>query len=128
MIEDTKIYLNQKLARTIALAASDRKASNILILEVTEICYLADYFVIVTGFSKTQLKAIAQTIEEKVYQEYNETPKHSEGKRNSNWILQDFGDVITHIFLPEEREFYNLEAFWNNARRLELSSLGTTEP
>ena len=44
------------------------------------------------------------------------------------WILQDFGDVITHIFLPEEREFYNLEAFWNNAKKLELSSLGIIEP
>ena len=68
MIENTKKYLNQELAKTIAMAAKDRKASNILILEVTEICYLADYFVIATGFSKTQLKAIAQTIQEKVYQ------------------------------------------------------------
>ncbi|KFF41599.1 MAG: iojap-like ribosome-associated protein [Candidatus Atelocyanobacterium thalassa isolate SIO64986] len=128
MIEDTKSYLNQELAKTVALAASDRKASDILILEVTEICYLADYFVIVTGFSTTQLKAIAQTIEEKVYQEYSQAPRHSEGEKNSNWILQDFGDVITHIFLPEEREFYNLEAFWNNAKKLELSSLGIIEP
>ncbi|MGB5772282.1 MAG: ribosome silencing factor [Crocosphaera sp.] len=115
------------LVTTIAQAAEDRKADNIVILKVTEVSYLTDYFVIVNGFSRTQVKAIAEAIEEKVYQTHNQVPRQTEGKKDGNWILQDFGDVIVHIFLPEEREFYGLEAFWGHAERLEFSSLEVTQ-
>ncbi|MDJ0509834.1 MAG: ribosome silencing factor [Crocosphaera sp.] len=127
MIENTSDNLTQALATTIAQAADDRKASDIVLLKVTEVSYLTDYFVIITGFSRTQVKAIAEAIEEKVYQTYHQVPRQTEGKKDGNWILQDFGDVIVHIFLPEEREFYNLEAFWGHAERLEFSSLEVTQ-
>ncbi len=127
MIENTSDNQTQALAITIAQAADDRKASDIVILKVTEVSYLTDYFVIVTGFSRTQVKAIAEAIEEKVSQTHNQVPRQTEGKKDGNWILQDFGDVIVHIFIPEEREFYNLEAFWGHAERLELSSLEMTQ-
>ncbi|EAZ91711.1 ribosome silencing factor [Crocosphaera chwakensis] len=127
VIENTSDKQIQNLALTIAQAADDRKASDITILKVTEVSYLTDYFVIVTGFSRTQVKAIADAIEEKVYQTHQQVPKQTEGKNDGNWILQDFGDVIVHIFLPEEREFYNLEAFWGHAERLEFSSLEVTQ-
>ncbi|MEA5533899.1 ribosome silencing factor [Crocosphaera sp. XPORK-15E] len=112
----------QALATMIAQAADDRKADNIVLLKVGNVSYLADYFVIITGFSSTQVKAIAEAIEHQVAQTYNRLPLRTEGKREGNWVLQDFGEVIVHIFLPEEREFYNLEAFWGHAERLEFSS------
>ncbi|MGK7883469.1 MAG: ribosome silencing factor [Crocosphaera sp.] len=127
VIDKTSDQSIQNLALTIAQAAEDRKGSDITILKVTEVSFLTDYFVIITGFSRTQVKAIADAIEEKVYQTHQQVPRQTEGKQDGNWILQDFGDVIVHIFLPEEREFYNLEAFWGHAERLEFSTLEVTQ-
>lgn len=127
VIDNTSDQSIQNLALTIAQAADDRKGSDITVLKVTAISFLTDYFVIITGFSRTQVKAIAEAIEEKVYQTHQQVPRQTEGKQDGNWILQDFGDVIVHIFLPEEREFYNLEAFWGHAERLEFSTLEVTQ-
>ena len=113
----------ENLVLAIAEAADDRKAHDLVILKVTEISYLTDYFIIATGFSSTQVKAIADAIEEKVAQTCQKAPLRVEGKREGTWILEDYGQAIAHIFLPEEREFYNLEAFWGHAQRLELSQL-----
>ncbi len=109
-----------KLAATIAEAASDRKAGEILLLKVAEVSYLADYFVIMTGYSRVQVRAIAQTIEGKVESELQRRPLRTEGKAEGSWVLQDYGDVIVHIMTPKEREFYNLEAFWIHAERISL--------
>jgi len=109
------------LARTIATAADDRKASEIVILKVAEVSYLTDYFAIATGFSKTQVRAIADAIEEKVEQEWQQQPLRVEGKAEGAWILLDYGDAIAHIMLPTEREFYNLEAFWGHAEQIEFT-------
>ena len=114
------------LAWTIAQAADDRKAENIVILKVTDISYISDYFVLVTGFSRVQVRAIADSIDKKVQEEYQKEPIAVEGKSEGTWILQDYGDVIVHIFLPEEREFYNLEAFWGHAEKIDFSSLNET--
>lgn len=112
------------LAWTIARAADDRKAENITLLRVTEVCYLTDYFVIATGFSKTQVRAIADAVEEKIVQTFSRYPLRIEGKTEGSWILIDYGDVITHIFLPESREYYNLAAFWGHAdERIEFSAV-----
>ncbi|GAB4523230.1 MAG: ribosome silencing factor [Pleurocapsa sp.] len=115
----TKIT-SEELARKIAEAADDKKAANIVLLKVADVSYLADYFVIVTGFSITQLKAIANSIEEKIATELKKEPFRVSGKQEGGWIVQDYGDVIVHIFLPEEREYYNLEAFWGHAERIEF--------
>jgi ribosome-associated protein len=109
-----------KLAATIAVAASDRKAGEILLLKVAEVSYLADYFVMMTGYSRVQVRAIAQAIEGKVETELQRRPLRTEGKLEGSWVLQDYGDVIVHIMMPKEREFYNLEAFWIHAERISL--------
>jgi ribosome-associated protein len=111
---------SEHLAWTMARAADDRKAADIVLLRVTDVCYLTDYFVIATGFSRTQVRAIADAIEEKVAQECDRHPLRVEGKADASWILLDYGDAIAHIFLPSERDFYNLEAFWGHAERIEF--------
>ena len=116
----------RKLARAIAIAAEDRKAADIVILEVVEVSYLADYFVIVTGFSQTQVRAISDSIEDKISKELDRNPLRVEGKSQGNWILQDYGDVIVHIMLEKDREFYNLEAFWGHAKKINFSTISET--
>ena len=114
---------SKELAWQIASAAEDKKAEDIVLLDVSEVSYLADYFVLVTGFSRTQLNAIAESIEERLEKEFNLQPMRVSGKREGNWVVQDYGDVIAHIFLPEAREYYDLEAFWGHAERIEFSQL-----
>ena len=109
------------IAWQIAAAAEDKKAQDIVILKVSEVSYLADYFVIVSGFSRTQLNAIAESVEEQLEGNLGLCPVRVSGKKDGDWIVLDYGDVIVHIFLPEEREYYNLEAFWGHAERLEYS-------
>ncbi|MGK7944763.1 MAG: ribosome silencing factor [Microcystaceae cyanobacterium] len=111
------------LLSTIFQAADDRKGGDIQVLQVTEVSYLADYFVIMTGFSRTQVKAIADAILDKVETQYEKSPLRVEGIGENSWIVMDYGDVIIHIFLPEEREFYNLEAFWGHAQPIDVSLL-----
>ncbi|HEY9762451.1 MAG TPA: ribosome silencing factor [Trichocoleus sp.] len=108
-----------QLAYAIAQAADDRKGGDIVILQVGDVSYLADYFVIVTGFSSVQVRAIARTIEEEIEENWHRRPLRSEGQLEGSWIVQDFGEVIVHIFLPREREFYNLEAFWGHAQQID---------
>lgn len=109
-----------KIALTIAEAASDRKAGEILLLRVADVSYLADYFVVMSGYSRVQVRAIAEAIEDKVEQEWQRRPLRVEGKSEASWVVQDYGEVIVHIMMPKEREFYNLEAFWGHAERIEF--------
>jgi ribosome-associated protein len=112
------------MAMTIAQAADDRKGGDISVLRVEEVSYLADYLVMVTGFSRVQVRAIANAIQAKVFQDWQRYPRRIEGQTDASWILQDYGDVIVHILLPQEREFYNLEAFWGHAERISLPPSG----
>lgn len=112
--------LSKHLALTIAQTADDRKGGDILLLDVAAVSYLADYFILITGFSKTQVRAIAQSIQATVEEQYNRQPLRVEGQADSTWIVQDYGDVIAHIMMPEEREFYDLEAFWGHAEPVPL--------
>jgi ribosome-associated protein len=110
------------LALTIARAAEDRKGDNILLLRVSEVCYLADYFVIVTGFSNVQVRAISAAIAHQVEEEWQRLPLRVEGQSDASWVVMDYGDAIVHILKPQEREFYNLEAFWGHAERINFST------
>ena len=111
---------SEQLAQKIAEAADDKKAADIVLLKVSDVSYLADYFVIATGFSKTQIRAISDAIEDDIFEQFQQSPLRVEGKTDGNWILQDYGDVIVHLFLPEDREYYNLEAFWGHAERIQF--------
>ena len=107
------------LAKEVAEAADDKKAADIVLLKVSGISYLADYFVLATGFSSTQVKAICDSVEESLETKCDRIPLRVQGKTDGRWIVIDYGEVIVHIFMEEEREYYNLEAFWGHAERIE---------
>jgi len=98
-------------------AASDRQAANIVLLDVRGMCGFADYFVICAGDSPRQLNAIEDAIEKTLRSE-GAAAVHREGSADSGWVLLDYGDVIIHVFSAEEREFYNLDGFWRNAKTI----------
>jgi ribosome-associated protein len=94
--------------------ASDKQATDIVLLDIREICSFADYFVICSGESTRQIKTIYEEIEHAMKKE-DILPHHHEGTLDSGWLLIDFGDVIVHIFAAFEREFYNLDELWDKA-------------
>ncbi|HEY9907388.1 MAG TPA: ribosome silencing factor [Thermosynechococcaceae cyanobacterium] len=111
------------VVQAIAQAAEDRKGVDLSILRVDAISTLADYFVIVTGLSKAQVRAIAVAVADAVEEGFERHPIHLEGQAEATWVLLDYGDIIVHVQMPHEREFYNLEAFWGHAERVNLSAI-----
>jgi ribosome-associated protein len=81
-------------------------------LDIRGISLIADYFVICTAGSERQTAAILKDLGEKVLDEFARKPLHTEGAADSGWVLLDYGDVIVHIFSPQQRTFYNLEQLW----------------
>ncbi|HEY8134509.1 MAG TPA: ribosome silencing factor [Candidatus Limnocylindrales bacterium] len=102
------------LARRIVELAEDKKASDIVLLEIGGLTTLADYFVICSGQSERQLGAIVDGIASALRDE-GIKPVGREGKANAHWLLIDFGSVIVHVMAPPERDFYQLEKLWADA-------------
>jgi len=103
-----------------AQAASDKKAEDIVVLDVAALLVITDYFVICTGRNDRQVKTIADEVEEQLRVGYGVKPIGREGVREARWVLLDFGDLVVHIFQPEERDFYRLERLWGDAPRVSL--------
>jgi ribosome-associated protein len=103
------------LARRIVELAEDKKAADIVLLDLGELTTLADAFVICSGGSERQIEAIADGIVEALRAE-GERPIGREGTPASHWVLVDFGSVIVHVFTPPERDYYQLERHWAQAR------------
>ena len=104
-----------QLARAAVDIASDKKASDVLLLDIREVTTIADYFVICSGSNPRQLQAIAEALEENL-EKQGARMFHREGVADTGWILLDFGDVIVHIFGTKEREYYRLERLWSEAK------------
>ena len=104
----------QALADLAIKAAEDKKAYDIKILDISKISVIADFFIICSGRSSTNVQAIAGEIVDKVKEKYDLSPR-KEGIREGRWILLDYGDVVIHVFVEEERQFYNLERLWGDA-------------
>jgi len=100
-------------------AALDHKAYDLVVLETGPVSSIADYFVICTGRSDTQVQAIAEAIENDL-RALSERPISVEGVPHGQWVLMDYGDVVVHIFNLPVREFYDLERLWVRAPRVEL--------
>jgi ribosome-associated protein len=101
-------------ARLCARIADQKKAANILLLKVKEIFSIADYFVICTCESRPQAKAIASEIEARLKKD-GFSHIGTEGREDASWVLLDYGTVVVHIFLPETREYYQIEMLWGDA-------------
>ena len=101
------------LATVAAQAAADKKASDILLVDVSDRLAITDVFVIVTGANERQVGAIVDGIEEKM-REAGSRPPRREGQRDGRWVLLDFLDVIVHVQHPEERVFYALDRLWKD--------------
>lgn len=106
------------IAKIAAKAADSKKGQDIQIIGIRDISVLADYFVLVTGDSSTQVKALADEIEYKL----GEEPHHIEG-RQSGWICLDFSTVVVHVFYKEQRQYFNLEHLWEDGDILDIEKL-----
>lgn len=104
----------EEMSREIARAASEKKAKDIVILNMTGLTIATDYFIIASANSVLQVKAIANHIDEELAKK-GVRFMHKEGYREGGWILLDYGDCVAHIFTEEDRQFYNLERLWADA-------------
>ncbi|MBQ8974721.1 MAG: ribosome silencing factor [Oscillospiraceae bacterium] len=117
--------LTSKQIMELAVKAADsKKGRDIKALYIRELSTVADYFVLCTANSPTQIKAISDEIE-RVLELENEAPLRVEGKRDGGWVLVDFGVVVIHIFLKEMREFYSLERLWGDAPTADIGDIIT---
>jgi len=103
------------LSELVAAAASEKKASDIVILDMDGVTLVTDHFVICSANSTIQAQAIADNIEEKLAEKGIKALR-KEGVRGTNWVLLDYGGCVAHIFVAEERQFYNLERLWGDAK------------
>lgn len=110
---------SKEKALLFARTAKDKKAENIVMLDMREMLDFTDYFVICNGKTGRHLKAISQEIEKKLPKEESFI-FNKEGTYESGWVLMDYGTIVGHIFLPEKREFYDLESLWADAPLEEL--------
>ena len=102
-------------------ALDQKKGKNIQVLHTGDITTLADYFVLCTAGSTTQVKALCDICEEEVEKAGGEL-HHREGFRDGGWVLLDFSDVVVHVFLEQERDFYDLERLWSDAEEVDISA------
>lgn len=116
----------KELALELAKALNSKKGKDIKVLETFELTTLADFFVICTASSTTQVKALSGVCEVEL-KEMGEMPHHVEGHRGGEWILLDYSSVIVHIFMEEARDFYDLEHLWSDAIDVDISDILTAE-
>ena len=113
----------KELALLAARALSDKKAKGIQALEIADLTTLADYFVIATGSSNTQINALVDNVEKVLAEEAGEQPLHREGYRGGTWVLLDYGCLAVHVFSGEAREFYGLERLWRDGKAVDLTGI-----
>lgn len=106
---------SKKLACVIARTLDDKLGKDITILNISNVSSLADYFVIVTGDSTPQIKALMNNTKERIKELFSRAPIRMENDLKNRWNLLDYGDVVVHILHKEERETYAIEKFWSNA-------------
>jgi ribosome-associated protein len=110
----------EELTRAIAAIASDRKAIDIVALDLREIAGYTDFFLICSGNTDRQAKAIHDAIHEELKKAHGVMPRRVEGVSQARWILMDYLDCVVHIFTPDMRDYYRLEQLWGDVPRLEL--------
>ncbi len=110
----------REIALLAAEAAGEKKADDIVVLDVAETLVITAFFVVATGSSDRQVRSIADEVEDQLREQAGVKPIGREGEREGKWVLLDFGDVVVHVFQPEERDFYRLDKLWSEAPRVPL--------
>jgi|SRR5699024_2737353 len=110
----------KELIQVIANACDDKRAENIVALDMKEVSFVADYFLICHGNNERQVQAIAKAVKDEV-SKYDYDIHRLEGYEQGRWILVDMGAVVCHIFHTDERHYYNLERLWGDATEIELT-------
>lgn len=124
----TKDVSSKEKALIAAKAADEKKATDIMIQEVKDLISVTDYFVIATASNNRQVQSIIDEVEEVVRKQSGAKPLHREGTTDGMWALLDYGDFVVHVFQPETRDYYRLEALWNDAPIIDLAAeAGLTE-
>ena len=115
----------KEMARLAYEALEDKKAQDIKIINIEEVSVLADYFIIASGTNRNQVQALSDNVEEVLYKA-GYPVKHTEGYSTANWVLEDFGDIIVHVFDAENRLFYDLERIWRDGKTVSVDELNET--
>lgn len=110
-----KDVTSEKLASVIARILDDKLGKNIIILNISKVSVLADYFVVCSADTSTQVRALSSYVREKIKDIFERIPNNYENDLRNRWNLLDYGDVVVHIMHREERENYSIEKFWNHA-------------
>lgn len=110
---------SKKLASAVARILDDKLAQDILILNISSVSVLSDYFVIASGTSSAQVKGLTESTKEKIKEFFDRHPTGRENDPKNRWNLIDYGDVVVHIMHQEQREVYALEKFWNHALKMD---------
>ena len=108
---------SRALALLAAEASDDRKAVDIRLIRVDEVSSLADWFVICSGLTDVQVRAIARSVEDSLEMEAGRLPLRREGQSEGRWVLLDYGELIVHVLTPQERSYYDLESFWGHGEQ-----------
>ncbi len=122
----THLPVNE-LAQIAVEAALSKKASDIVVMDMRAVSGVADIFVICTGASDLQIKAIVEGIRMQIKEQAQELPWHTEGTNNMQWVLLDYVDLVIHVFSAEKREYYDLERLWGDAPKEEVSEDAVAE-
>lgn len=117
-----------ELARIAATAADDKKASDIVLLDLTGKSDVCDYFLICTAANNPMMDAVVEEITDKVRVNCQEKPISVEGRAHATWVLIDYGSVVCHVFREEARDYYRLEKLWGDAARVPLDLEGAMAP
>ena len=115
---------SREMAEIAVKALDSKKGKEIRLIRIDKITTLAEYFVICTGTSNTQINALCDEVEKELTLA-GEEPLHREGYRGGTWVLMDFGSVVVHVFTAETRSFYDLERLWQDGKTVNLSSILT---
>ncbi|MDH5608075.1 MAG: ribosome silencing factor [Cyclobacteriaceae bacterium] len=115
--KNDEAFTSQQMSEFVVQGMLEKKASDVVVLDLRGIKHaIADYFVICSGNSDTQIEAISDSIEEQVRKSSKQKPWKREGFQNREWILIDYVDVVAHVFTEEKRAFYGLEDLWADAK------------
>lgn len=120
--QNNTVTTPRAMAIIAARAADEKKATDIVVQNVGELISVTEYFVIVTAANSRQVSAIVDEIEEQERVQAGVKPLHREETRDGSWELLDYGSIVVHVFQPETREFYRLEALWNDAPVMDLAA------